>query len=353
MTVQNINNGKVVKRVPKDAEHIYGIVDADNIPIDIPCIVAIGGGKSTTRRHANYYASALNKLFVAHNIDGVSIYSAYKSYVDTNRKDMRAKIFKIAQSLVPGHFDITNETEYIRDLYQHIIFPRIVNHNGTYFSDAEAAKNLHLVILFTHCHGAAIVRVFQDMMLSDMLKYGYKKQAIPQIMKQLLVVQHAPLGPLTRSLFNTVSFMSANDPYVYTNFDNAFAKYASVNSGDMLPSYFTAGNLFAATALTTKNMTHEHDLVDFSLDIDSPDLSPDGKIIITAERNTIINGAKSMNLPDLVPLSAQQLIAPISKDDKVKPNFNELKTNGDAFMAMMKNDIKQEYAQTNAMVKNL
>lgn len=337
----NINNGQIVKRVLKDAEHKHGIVDAKTIPIDAPCIVAIGGGKTVSRRHANYYASLLNKLLGAYNITNVGIYSAYKSYIEPDRKGTRAKLFKIAQSLVPQHFDITPDTEYIRDLYRHIILPRIVDDNDNRFADDVAAQNLGRVMIVTHCHGAAIVRAFQEMMPADMQKYGYDPRSIVKIMKHLLVIQHAPLAPLHRARFNILSFVSAGDPYVYTNFDNAFTNYVATNSGDMLPSYFADGNFLTASAFTTKNMTAEHDIM-WLLPTANDYLTPDGEIIITAERNAIVNGAKSLGNAEHTPLSAADLIAPISTHDKIKPDFDMLAQNGAAFMSLMRYDLHTE-----------
>jgi hypothetical protein len=336
-----INNGKIAKRVPKDATNKFGIIDTNAIPIDEPCIVIIGGGKSVTQRHANYYASIINKLFKIYGVDGVGIYSAYKSYAEQDRNGTRVKIFRMAQSLVKRHFDITDDTEYFRDLYNQIILPRIVAADGTRFSPDVAMKNMRRVMLFTHCHGAAIVRVFQELMYTDMVKYGYDKKTIAQIMRQLLVIQHAPIAPLIRDMFNTVSFMSADDPYTDVNYRNKFVEYVASNPADMEPSYFQLGNLFAAPAFTNKNMSFEHQIVGLVPTEEQEILTPYGKIIMSAERNAIINGARAVQNAAPTP-GVRELVAPASPNDEIKPDFDELKQNGEWFMAVMRHDLQSQ-----------
>ena len=341
MTTPSTNKGQIALRVPKDAEHEYGIVTADTIPIDKPCLVIIGGERTLSIKDANYYASMFQRLFTAYGVDDIAIYSAYYSFNNSNRQTERNCIFCAAQTRVK--FKISAENEYIRDLYNHIIRPRIINDQGQRFSDIQAIQNMHRIMIFTHCHGAAVVRMFQDLMIEDMEKYGYDKRIIPQIMKRLLVVQHAPTAPIHNSRFNMISFMSASDTMM--KFHNQFSRYVSDHAEDMMPSYFRMGNFFATYAFTYQ-MINEHQIVGLVPETDEDQLTPDGKIIVTAERNTIIHGANSLKSPDTSILEPQTLIAPISSTDPVKPNFDELKDNGDAFLAVMEYDLKQARKQT-------
>ena len=345
MTDNNAPQQKIVRRVPRTPNNQYGVVDATTIPIDKPCIIAIGGERTVSRKDANFYASLLNQLLGYYNIDDVAIYSAYYPSDKTNRSAERNQIFRNAQTRIKRHNNATplSENEHICDLYQQIIKPRIISKNNERFSNAEAIHNLHRVMIFTHCHGAAVVRVFMDMMRSDMEKYKYDKQIIPQIMQQLLVVQHAPTAPLHNSLFNTISFMSATDTLM--DFHNQFSTYVSEHGEDMVPSYFSAGNFFAAYTFT-KNMVDEHQIIGLVPGQPQDQLSPDGAIIMAAERNAIINGVKSIKTTNADVLSAQQLIAPVSPNDTIKPDFRELQHNGDVFMSVMQRDLKRFHSQT-------
>ena len=329
-------------RVNKDENNPHGITDTNVIPIDVPCIIAIGGERTISRRDANYYASMLNRLFSSYNINDVGIYSAYYQYDDTNRNTERVALFRAAQSRIKstGNALQPQESKYIADLYFSIITPRIKNRFHR-FSDTDVIKNMRNVIIFTHCHGAAVVRMFQSLMLSEMQNLGYNPQTITRAMKSLLVIQHAPAAPLFRNMFNTVSFMSASDSRMY--FHNDFSKYALGHAEDMAPSYFQPGNFFAAYAFTYQ-MIDEHQITGLVPTENQDMLTPYGKIIMSAERNAIINGVRAMQrgkpMPDI-----RKLIASTSPNDEIKPDFDELKTNGDFFMRIMQNDLKLERKQ--------
>ena len=336
---------KIVHRVPRDKTHPYGIVDATTIPIDTPCVVVIGGERTVSRKDANHYASILNQLLCMHNLDDIAIYSAYYPDNIINRGNERAKLFKAAQQRIKQHTGVSKspENEYIYDLYQSIIQPRIISKNNEKFSDIEVMHNLHRVMIYTHCHGAAVVRVFQDLMLSDLDKYGYNHKSVPQIMKHLLVVQHAPTAPIHNSLFNTISFMSASDTLM--DFHNQFSAYVSEHPEDLPPSYFRSGNFFATYKINYQALG-EHQIAGLMPWMAEDELTPDGKIIMTAERNAIINGLNLIKSPELKVPSARELIAPLSDDDPVKPDFDALKRNGDFFMTLMRNDLKQSRKQS-------
>lgn len=328
---------QIVKRVPKDATNEFGITEVRNIPVDEPCIVAIGGERTITRKDANYYASLLERLFNAYGITNVGIYSAHYQFKDTNRKQERAQLFHTAQQRVE-QISIT-KTRYVRDLYRHIILPRIIDTNRQRFSDTDAMKNMRHIMLFAHCHGAAVIRAFQNLMLSDLQKYGYDAKVIPQIMQKLLVIQHAPVAPIRASMFNTLSFMSASDTQM--NFHDAFSMYVSDHAEDMAPSYFRFGNLFMTYEFTTQ-INQEHQITGLVPNENQDILTPDGAIIMAAERNAIINGAKSMTAPSGKSLTAKHMIDPASPHDSIKPDFNELKANGDFFIFVMKHDLRSQ-----------
>ena len=345
MTANHAFDNQIVKRVAKDQTNPYGIVDAKNIPIDKPCLVVIGGERTITHKDANYYASMMNQLLGAYGIDDVGIYSAYYDYTNTNRNTERSHLFRIAQARIKNqHKDITSahDYDYIYDLYKSIVLPRIVTPNGKRFSTNKAIKNMQNAILFTHCHGAMVVRTFQSFAVMDLEKYGYDKLEINKIMKSLLVIQHAPVAPLHHSLFNTISFMSASDTRM--NFHNKMSEYMIEHSEDLPPSYFTAGNFFVAYYLTHQ-MIEEHNIIGIVPNKEQDMLTPDGAIIMAAERNTIINAINSVRNGNLAPLSPKELIKPANKTDVVIPDFEELKRNGDFFMYIMRNDLRMQKSQ--------
>ena len=367
---QRITHAKIAHRVPKTDTCIYGIEPVSDIPVDKPSVVAFGGENTHTLRFANYYASLLKRLIDFYGISGIEIYSAYyyeeemshninaltknpekpvnvqdikyakEIFNCTNRPLERANIFTRARSKLLAKnatlYDV--DTNYIRELYDIIIRPRIADKNGEKLPDAIALRNIRNVIFFTHSHGSAPAYTFQNIMQQDMKSLGYDAPTIRHIMKNILVIQHAPMVPLEKSKFNTISFMSANDTDL--DFRNKFSEYVTEHNADLAPSYFPIGNFFVSHGFTY-NYLAEHQIVGLVPSVDQDMLTPDGAIIMAAERNTIVNAINAMKNDKPIP-SVSKLIAPINTEDSVKPNFNTLAKNGEFFMRVMTNDLRKK-----------
>ena len=324
----------------KTDDNIHGITFVNTIPIDKPCLVILGGELTVSRRFANGYASTFEKLIKYYKITDLDIYSACYDFEkhSTDRKHERKNAFADARARIqhPTPLKYAVDTQYIQNLYDILIRPRIADANDKKYSDGQAKKNMRNLILYTHCHGSAPVYAFQDIMKKDMKRLGYDTQAIYDIMKSLLVVQHAPVMPLEKQFFNTVSFMSANDTYM--NFQNIFSEYVAENNSDLVPSYFSAGNFFVTHAFTPHYIA-EHQIIGLVPDKEQDMLTPDGAIIMAAERNTIINGIKAtqagLDMPKL-----SDLISPASLNDPVKPDFDLLNNNGKNFIKSMMQDLR-------------
>ena len=363
---QHITHGKIAHRVPKTDTCIYGIEPTTNIPKDKPCIVAFGGEGTHSIKQANYYASLLEKWIDYCAITGVEIYSVYYYETETscnpdaitktpkgasadsvmsenvkcsNRNQERANAFTQARSKIlnPRATIYDVDTNYVHELYDAIIRPRISDDNGNKLPDDIALQNIRNIIFFTHSHGSTPVRTFQDIMFSDMHKLGYKPDAITNIMKNLLVVQHAPISPLEKSRFNTVSFMSANDTDL--DFHNKFSEYVSEHNADIAPSYFELGNFFVAHSFTHDYLL-EHQIVDLLPGTAQNILTPDGAIIMAAERNAVINGVRAVLKGKPIP-DVKHLVSPVSKSDTIRPNFDILAKNGEFFMGVMQKDLRK------------
>ncbi|MBP5707945.1 MAG: hypothetical protein J6W79_03040 [Alphaproteobacteria bacterium] len=363
---QHITHGKIAHRVPKTDTCIYGIEPISNVPTNVPCIIAFGGEGTHSLKEANYYASLLKNWMGYCAITDVEIYSAYYYETETsynpdaitktpngntadsvavenvkcsNRNQERANAFTNARSKIlnPGATIYDVDTNYVHELYDAIIRPRIADDNGDKLHDDVALQNARNVIFFTHCHGSVTVRTFQDIMLSDMRKLGYAPAIITKIMKSILVIQHAPVSPLEKSRFNTLSFMSATDTNM--DFHNKFSEYVIEHNADISPSYFELGNFFVVHNFTY-DYIFEHQIVDLLPGITQNILTPDGAIIMAAERNAVINGVRAVlngkPMPDV-----RHLVSPVSKSDTVRPNFDMLAKNGEFFMQIMKKDLRK------------
>ena len=330
----------VMQRVPKTDANIYGANLVTSIQIDKPHIVIFGGEETSTIKDANYYASIIERLIKFYKITGVDIYSVYYDFQSTDRNAERANAFIAARSKILSKDGITTssdvDTKYINDLYRIVVQPCITGDNGDKLPDDIALQRIRNTIFFTHCHGATPVRAFQDIMFKDMRQLGYTAPTINNIMKSLLVIQHAPISPLEKSRFNTVSFMSATDTRM--NFHNQFSDYVAEHDADLAPSYFALGNFFASYNLTT-NRRDEHQIVGLVPDEEQDKLTSYGEIIMAAERNALINAIKAIKKNTPIP-QIRDLIAPTSKEDVVRPVFDDLSQNGEFFMQIMKSDLR-------------
>lgn len=336
-------HGKIMHRVAKTNINVHGVRRVTHIPTNKPCILIFGGERTTKNKFANYYASMLERLINFYKLSGINIYSAIYDFESTYRDNERINAFVAARSKIlnQGAKIQPVDTQYVNDLYNIIIRPRLVNKNGMKLRDAVALKNIRNVIIYTHCHGATPVRTFQNIMAADMKKLGYAPRTIRNIMKNVLVIQHAPVSPLEKSLFNTISFMSANDTRMY--FFNKFSDYVSENDGDLAASYFSLGNCFVLNGFTYQYID-EHQITGLVPNENQDMLTPDGAIIMAAERNAIINGLRASQNGTPMP-NIRELIAPVSPDDTVKPNFDVLSQNGEAFMNLMRHDLRKTKAK--------
>lgn len=336
--VQYETHGKIIQRVPKTDTNIYGIRRVKSISANKPCIIAFGGERTNTIKDANYYASVLDKLLEFYGINNVKIYSVYYDFESNDRRYERTNAFINARSKILNKVNklYAVDTKYIQDLYNTIIRPCIIDQNNKKRPEKDVLQNIRNIILFTHCHGATPVRTFQNMMARDMHEIGYEPHAVKNIMKNLLVIQHAPVAPLEKSQFNTVSFMSASDTAM--NFHNKFSEYISEHSEDLYPSYFALGNFFATHSFTHQYVA-EHQITGLIPNKEQDMLTPDGAIIMAAERNAIINGVRTAQNRVPVP-DIRDLIAPASSNDVIKPDFDTLSDNGEFFMHVMRQDLR-------------
>ena len=339
---QHHTHGKIIHRVVKTAFNIYGATPAEKIPIDKPCIIAFGGERTNSAKTANHYASVLEALVHFYKIKDFNIYSAYYEFENDSwdRKPERIKAFISGRSKILNKIPDPNilNTQYINDLYNIVIRPRIIDQNGTRFLNEVALQNVRNVIFYTHCHGATVVRNFQNMMEKDMREHGYKPDEIRDIMGNILVIQHAPVAPLERSKFNTISFASANDTQM--KFYNKFSEYISEHTEDLFPSYFSLGNIFAVYGFTHQ-LINEHQIVGLVPTHDQDMLTPDGTIIMAAERNAIINGINAARNHQSIP-NVRDLIAPANNNDSVRPDFDELVQNGKMFIRIMRHNLRDQ-----------
>lgn len=337
----------VLKSVPKTPEYEYGVMPVDAINPERPLIVVFGGELTNIPRHANHYIKQIKSVLGDAGISDADIYSIYYDFGSRDTESERIQLFRNAghkiRNLGKNIKDIDNNIEhmsktepvpnYIKRLGNILLNPILVSGaNGTRVPAEIAAKRASNVRFYAHSHGAAVITMLGNYMTNKMNQMGYSPSEIKQIQKNIIVIQHGPITPLERPRFTTLSFASASDTKM--NLHNKFSEYASDNSFDMFPSYFSQGgtHLFVAGEISTL-ITKEHD----NDGLTNPEhLTEDGQVIISAERNAIVNSIRMAGQP--VP----RISALVSGNGV---NFDALEVNGNWFYRNMLSDLKLQRPQ--------
>ncbi len=297
----------VIKRVCVETNQDCGINLIQSIPANEPAIVALGGDLTHSAKQANYYASTLKRLLAHHGLSNVGVYSVYYCFAGQDAKLTRKDIFRRAGHRFLGT-PISQKDErkiekmrsaeptpkYVESLFNIILRPRIFKDNGEPHISGDVMANVRKLKFLTHCHGAAVIQMLGDVMRREMLAAGFGKADIRKIQSQILVVQYAPLAPLEKSAFTTVSFASVDDTMM-NDHNNALTDYVTEMSAGMRPAFFAKplGNIFVAPELR-QEFDSEHALTDL-MGVEIPNqgsLTANGIIIYSAIRNAIIRGAK-------------------------------------------------------------
>ncbi len=85
------------------------------------------------------------------------------------------------------------EPQYIQDIFNAVILPRISSDDGkSRLNQAEAVCNIRKLNLVTHCHGAYVAMQLEKIMNRKMQELGYSPAEQKQIKKNLVSVNYAP-----------------------------------------------------------------------------------------------------------------------------------------------------------------
>ncbi len=333
----NTGESGFMQRTSLDA--IDGTVRVDKIPRDAPALIAFGGEGARSERIGNYYAGKLYRALVTGGVSGVKIYAALYNIDRNDSRELRHNAFKRAGRKViaeyRGMIRPTPTTAHIENFYNVAIKPRLFDDDGTRLDTGIATNYIRRLKFFAHCHGATIIQEMAAVMAQQMQAGGYSSDEITQIQRQLLVVQYAPIAPLEKSAFTTISFASSGDRFMQYH-SNLFAKYIA-DMGENTPAAFFgehAGNIFIAPQINTSPLM-EHELEEIA-DVKNKfqyQFSPDGLVIYTAMYNALTRGAKHSlacgPLPDMKSLT-----------DGDGADFDKLRKNGDAIYAQMLADLR-------------
>ena len=351
-----VSDAVVLKSVPKDAdENPYGITEVMSLQPGRPSVVMFGGEYTSMPLAANHYIKYMKNLLAENHISDtdVDIFSAYylwgSRHADTERDQLfrdqgrethglgwRTMLYRANKLQAMNMHELM--PRYIEVLFDVVVRPLILDKTGVRFDINTALSHVGRVWFYAHSHGAAVVYMLGEYMAKKMRQYKYSDAEIRRIQNAVCVVQHGPTAPLEHTRFKTLSFMSASD--TVSNQRNIFYyrlnKYADcvgpmfINRWGM--NLFVCGHLW-----DDKDMEHDDRGM---LNADFRRLTPEGKIVIGAERNAILNLIKRTVNGSA---TTQYAIADLVSGDGI--DFQTLLMGGRNFYNNMYGDLHVKYPQ--------
>ncbi len=333
----NIGDSGFVQRISPAAEN--GILNVTEIPNSEPVLIAFGGENTFDNHAANYYLGKLYRVLVAGGIKKPNVYAVTFNVEAYDSGELRYNAFERAGRKLSMEYRPTGQiqptTKHIVNFYDVILKPRLFDGRNKKLDINTAIKRIRQVKFFSHCHGATIIQELAKIMADKMLAGGYTVDDIKQIQSQLLVLQYAPVAPMEKNIFPTISFASSSDTLMQSHL-NHFSDYITKHADNLPPAFFAAprGNIFVANQLGQSPLW-EHQLEEIT-DITNPNkntFTDNGKIIYTAMYNALVRGAKhSLNggeLPDVKTLTNGNGV-----------DFDLLRKNGDIIYTQMVTELR-------------
>lgn len=280
-----------------------GYSGVSNIPLDKVTLVILGGGVTTDTKRAAGYIEHIAPILEDAKVKNTNIFSVVYSFGSLDSDLLKINLFrragrKVKTSAIQQEQKLKeiNENEpmpeYVLDLYDELIEPRIVAGDAT-----QTIKNMRNIIFFTHCHGAVALNFLADVTRNELKNYGFDDKSEDAVLKSIVAIQHNPVGPLEKSPVTTINFISASDDVL--EYHNDFSKRV-MGQHDLSPTFLgeSYGNIFVAGKLKDGKGS-EHGFSDgYKAEADKL-LTENGKVIFRAEQNALINaiGAAQNNAP--------------------------------------------------------
>ncbi|MBP3397978.1 MAG: hypothetical protein J6K82_03540 [Alphaproteobacteria bacterium] len=302
---------------------------ATSMDISTPSILILGGENTNTQEWArNYCISVAKTLYLNGITRGLNIYSAYYKLRDRNSDLDRLNLFREyrdTKSILDYGNGITltdltymNQSyplsntypNYIYNIFNFAFIPRLLGHNDQMQSPKKTKENFRKMLVFTHCHGAYVLRMIEEHMQQEFDKFTYSLQDMYEIQKNILAINHAPFAPLEQCKFTSLSFASASDTQI--NYYNELSYHMRKTPEKFKPAFFGQkfGNLMI-TSRIKEDITKEHSQVGLSGDPrDEHTLTANGKILFATERNALLEGTRAMLESKAIPATSKLICAP-------------------------------------------
>lgn len=313
--------------------------ETKSMDISKPCILILGGENTNSISVACSYFRSIKETLENNQIkNGLNLYSVYYDFnagiIDRDsNKDRLCLFYKfrdpkqltemsgISQNELAISYPLYDtEPKYIDDIYKTALQPRFYAKNGQLLPTDQIIKNLRNMVIFAHCHGTYIVKMLEQKILKNPELQAILEKK-PNLLKNLVTINHAPFAPLENCQFTTISFCSASDRQagLYTEFDLRIKSAPSECSIGFLGPDF--GNLVISNRLK-HDINDEHSHIGLrGSDFSDAKLTKNGKILFTVERNALVKSVTAMIKEKPIPTIPQMLNTPHT-------NYEEMKHNG-------------------------
>ncbi len=300
------SSAQIIKMVPVSVNENEFIRNPVSIPVGKPSVFIFGGEETIDPYKARFYGRYISEILAQNKINNVDIYSVFYAFGSRVPSHDRAELFRAAGRFVQ-EIDSDNEHRaqqiaavdkfepnpiFVQILFDKIFKPRIVNQYGRRYDINTAIQYARNAIIFTHCQGASTMLMLQHALQHAMHVAGYSPSEIDLFLKNIVTINHEPLGPIEQIKTTSVSFMSVYDAVLRDNgmFDGAILD----NADNVKPMYFESKHMMVmpnVRDVTPDSETNEHSTFDLGAK-NQYKLSAAGKILFAAERNALI---KSLN----------------------------------------------------------
>lgn len=221
---------KLGQRVSKKRAE-YGWLPTDRIEPDEVCVIALSGSDTKDSKKANGFAKMIQEILKDKK---VPVYSVEYDLADRNfRVDREAVLARYGQANpeLPFIRDVKEEDktyipQYIRELYQKTLAPRLRDEQGNKVSIEKAAQRLNMLVFANHCMGTTVMLQMEHLMAEDMKKLGYSEKVQEHLFKQIHAIDIAPVTPFGAAKTTTYKFMSFADDRATTVYHKALQYFA-------------------------------------------------------------------------------------------------------------------------------
>ena len=209
------SHAKIGQRIKKSKDHPLGWKYVDAIPPDMPCILTLSGSNTDNSKKANGFAKMIEDILKNKKI---ALFSA--EYDTTGRKSVTDRLALL------NHYNQGDANDpllhyreeeygyipqYIKDIYQKTIAPRLRDENGNKVAIAKAAQRLNMISFVNHCQGSTVAFQMERLMKEDLKQLGYSDKVQDYLLKQVHNIDVAPVVPIGITQTTTIKFGSLSD----------------------------------------------------------------------------------------------------------------------------------------------